>query len=171
MKHLARAALIALAATGAEADPTTGTVARLIGSWQGEGMVRPKGFDTPEPIRCKAEGKGMSDVQISFEGKCATASGSGSFRILLAQDASGERFVAKVRLTGGERLLDFRGNAAEHAIVLSQKTPLTSGAREIVAELTFLLADEGAIGMRNRLRDLASGEKAEALSLTFRKRP
>lgn len=171
MKRIAGAALIALAATGAKSDPTTGTVARLIGSWEGEGMVRPKGFDTPEPIRCRADGKGMTDVQVSFEGKCATASGSGSFRIFLAQDASGERFVAKVRLTGGERMLDFRGNAAEHAIVLSQKVPVTSGAREIVAELTFSLTDDDAIGMRNRLRDLASGDEAEALSLTFRKRP
>ena len=174
MKQPATAALLLAAATiapVASADPTSGTVARFIGSWEGEGTVRPKGFGAPEAVRCKAQGKGMNDVQVSFEGRCATASGSGNFRIFLAQDAAGERFVAKVRLTGGEKMIDFAGRALEHDIVLSQKNPVTSGKRELTAELTLSLSSEDTIGMANRLTDLISGEEAEALSVIFRKQP
>ena len=171
MKHPALAALLIAVATAANGDPTTGTVARLIGSWEGEGTLRPKGFGAPETVRCRAEGRGMSDVQISFEGRCATASGAGSFRILLAQDASGARFVAKIRLTGGERMIDFSGRAEEHAIVLTQKNPLARGARELSSELTLSLPSDDTVGMANRLTDLVSGERAEALSVTFRRRP
>jgi hypothetical protein len=171
MKYLIVLFTLVLAASPLHADPVTGTVAKFLGSWVGEGKVRAKGFGAEEVIRCEADGEQMNDAQISFAGRCATTGGSGAFRIFLAQDADGKVFVAKIKLSGSERMVDFAGKGIGDNIVLKQKKPLMRGEREVLSEITLALPETGEIILTDMLTDLENDEQTDALSLTFRKQP
>ena len=143
---------------------------KFIGVWVAEGWVRPHGFDAPEKIRCKVKGSRMSNLQISFAGRCATTSGARAFRLLIAQDAAGQRFAAKVKVSMSGADIEYAGIKQAKQIVLTQETPVESGPRLLVSEITLDMADE-TIGMRNLLTDQNTDKQMQSLEITFSQRP
>ncbi len=144
-------------------------VSGFVGEWTGNGVVRPNGFDQPEKIRCKVVGTKMSAIQISFEGQCATTSGSGSFRLLLAQDPTGQAFAATVRFSTNETEHGFSGSKAENSIILVQKTPVKTETRLVSSTITLNISDANQIEMVNLLKDLNKGTEVKSLSILYRR--
>ena len=167
MNRMLRAGLPAFFSLWGSLAMAEDVVSRFLGIWVGEGQVRPNGFDDPEKTRCKVSGAEMTPMQISFAGRCATASGAGGFRLLLAQDAEGRLFAASARLGDGGEPYAFSGRIDEGRIELRQTGE--SGPAELSSVIFLTFPDENRIGMRMRTSNSASGEHADSLDLLFRR--
>lgn len=145
-------------------------VQRFVGVWVGEGQVRPQGFDEVQKIRCKVTGERMSEVQISYAGRCATTTGVGTFRLLLAQDATGKRYAAKMQFSTGKADVEFKGQVAGDTITLLQTKELAQNNRVLLSEITLDLPLGKDITMTNNVTDQVSGETAQSLEIRFTRR-
>lgn len=150
-----------------EAARAEDMVQRFVGIWVGEGTVRPHGFDQPEKIRCKVIGERMSGVQISFAGRCATTSGAGTFRLLLAQDETGTQYAAKMQFSTGKADVEFTGRVVGDTITLLQTKALMQDNRLLLSEITLNLPPGLAITMTNTVTDQTTGEAAQSLEIRF----
>jgi hypothetical protein len=142
-------------------------VARMVGVWVGQGTVRPRGFDAPEKIRCKVVGEKLSEVEVKFAGRCATASGTGAFRLFVAQDIGGSRFAARIRLSNAKDALDFKGSLGGDTIVLKQNEVVEQKDRKVLATITLKIPEGMDIEMTNDIVDQNSGETAQSLAIQF----
>lgn len=170
MKILRVVLIVACASFHGEAAFAEDIVARMVGVWVGQGVVRPRGFDAPEKIRCKVIGKKLSDVEVRFSGRCATTSGAGAFRLFIAQDETGSLFAARVRFSGAKSALEFNGDISADKITLLQDNAVAQGDRLVLATLSLLIPKDGDIEMINDIVDLNSGEIAQSLNIKFVRR-
>lgn len=140
----------------------------LSGVWVGNGTVRPNGFDDPVVVRCKVKGELQSQVQALFEGRCATTEGAGAFRLMIAQDKNGETFAAK--MGGADAMLDFKGHAVKHTIVLDQQAPTENHGRTLTSRITLETGVDGKIAFTTEVRDVNSGQTQRAFVVQFVRR-
>ena len=159
--------LIALASIAPQLEAGV-SVSIFSGVWIGNGTVRPHGFDDQVAVRCKVTGELDSQHQAVFAGRCATTEGAGEFRMIIAQDAKGNTFAAK--LLSGENTLDFKGKAVENTILLDQQTPSESLGRMLTSRITLETGTKGVIAFTNEVRDVESGETKRAFVVEFIRR-
>lgn len=167
---LLMASLVALAPAASFAA-SSGPLAKFIGNWVGDGMVRPRGFDLQRVIRCKVTGRQDQANQISFAGRCATPEGAGRFQVLIASDKTGKRLAATARFATSRQQIDFSGKAQAQTIILRQTAPITRGGRKLVSTMRFTFANDGRLTMTNRVSDLQNGAQALSLIVRFKRQP
>jgi hypothetical protein len=149
----------------------TELLSSFVGVWVGEGTVRPTGFDAPQKIRCKVQGKRMSALQISFAGRCATTSGAGAFGLLIASNKSGQNFAAKVLLSQSNAEVDFSGERADRVLTLTQIEPVRTQGRLLTSVIILRLAKDGLINFANHVTDVEKDLQEQAFSVIFRRLP
>jgi len=164
MKHFLCLCILVLVPCTASAEQI---VERMVGVWVGEGTVRPHGLDDPEKIRCKVNGELLSEVQVKFAGRCATASGAGGFRLLVAQNEAGSLFAAQVRFANSSADIDFKGDISEEKITLSQVKSIEESKRRLRSSLDLVVPQDADISLVNTVTDLDSGEQAQSLKILF----
>jgi len=145
-------------------------VSGFVGAWIGEGVARPNGFGPPERIKCKVEGSLSSPTQVGFGGRCATVSGSGEFRLLIAQDETGQAIAATVILSTSSERTAFSGRVEGGIIRLFQKQPVVQGERVITSVMTLeVSSDDSSINMQSVVTDTKMGEDSQSLVIQFHK--
>jgi len=142
-------------------------LARFIGAWTGEGTVRLNIFDDPQKIRCQVVGAVMLEHQISFSGKCATVNGAGAFEMLLAQDPTGARFAAKIRVADDAQAIAFTGQSSASGIEFLQVSPQKRGDQILSAKLDVTFDKDGSIHLQNLVADQKTDRESLALSVIF----
>ncbi len=163
-----RVAILALSAILIAAPlHAAGLLPSFLGHWTGDGYLKPPRSDSRQKIRCKVEGHEMSDMQISFAGRCATTSGAGGFRLLIASDASGRNFAARASLANREGQVAYAGRAEENTIALVQSEPLIERGRTLTSTLRLTVVDGGDILLENPIVDLADNAVVQELSIRF----
>ena len=143
---------------------------RLIGVWMGEGVALQFGGDLPEKIRCRMVGKPISVSQTNLEGKCVTTSGGTKFRLMIAQDASGKVFAAKVQLSNIAELVSLAGTSDGDVLTLSAKKPLAINDRQITSQLRLVIPTGNSLELSNILTDQDSGEQTQSLAITLKRK-
>ncbi|NOX41325.1 MAG: hypothetical protein GXP05_12700 [Alphaproteobacteria bacterium] len=164
-------AVLVMLATLPSGSFATELLSGFVGAWVGEGTVRPSGFDAPQKIRCKVEGKRTSPLQISFAGRCATTSGAGALGLLIATNKSGKNYAAKVLLSPSDAEVDFSGKNVGRTITLTQREPIRNRGRLLTSVITLTLENDGMIGFINQVTDIEKNQQQQALEVIFRRLP
>lgn len=145
-------------------------ITRFIGVWVGEGVTVHFGGDTPEKIRCRMIGKPVSDSQTNLEGKCVTTSGSAKFRLMIAQDATGNIFAAKAQLSTIGELVSLAGTRDGDVLTLLAKMPIVINDKQISSRLQLVIPTNKSFELSNLLTDQASGEQTQSLLITLNRK-
>jgi len=160
--------LILLILLTVPAQSQAGTVTdRFLGVFSGDGLVTELGQDSSEALRCRMVGKSVGENQVNLTGKCVTPRGATNVVLMLAQDAVGARFAAKVVFAANNTALELNGGREDDTITLATKAPIEQDGTNIIAELKLVAAVGGNIEMSNLLTDTETGKQTRTFQITL----
>ncbi len=139
------------------------------GRWTGNGTIRPEGFDRPEKARCKVAGTPTAGGATRFSGRCATVSGAGAFRMDIRRVPGTERYAVEAQLPDQVQAVRMNGRANGKTMTFSLLKPLKMNGRTVSGQISMIFSGDDSMVMTQTVRDVATGERAEAVSMTFRK--
>jgi len=140
------------------------------GQWTGNGTIRPNGFDAPEKARCKVAGTRLASGAARFAGRCATVSGSGAIGMTIRRVPGTERYEVEARLPDLVQPVRLRGTARGRTLTFSILKPLKQSGRTVTGRIKIRFDGANSMNMTQTARDVATGERARAVSMVFEKR-
>lgn len=140
------------------------------GQWTGNGTIRPNSFDAPEKARCKVSGSRKPGGATLFSGRCATVSGSGAFAMTIRLVPGTERYEVEARLPDLVQPVRMRGTARGRGMRFSLLKPVKQDGRTVTGRIDIVFSGDASMAMTQTAIDVSSGERAEAVSMVFKKR-
>lgn len=140
------------------------------GQWTGNGTIRPNGFDAPEKARCKVAGTRLASGAARFAGRCATVSGSGAFGMTIRLVPGTGRYEGEARLPDLVQPVRLNGTARGRTLTLTMAKPLKQDGRTVTGRIEIRFSGGNSMNMMQTARDVATGERARAVSMVFEKR-
>ncbi|MCR9139656.1 MAG: hypothetical protein NXI27_26925 [Alphaproteobacteria bacterium] len=170
MARLRAIAIAAVASMVVAPVSIAGDLSELFeGRWTGNGTIRPQGFNPPEKARCKVVGTALVGGGTRFSGRCATVSGSGTFKMTIRLVPGTERYDVEAQLPHIVQTVRMRGSARGRVLTFTLRNPLKQDGRTVTAGIGIRFPDDGSMKMTQTVRDISTGERAQAVSMVFEK--
>lgn len=171
MARLTALAVVAAALMAAASPSLADDLSNLFeGQWTGNGTIRQNGFDTPEKARCKVVGTRKPGGATVFSGRCATVGGSAAFAMTIRLVPGTERYEVEARLPDLVQPVRMRGTARGRTLTLTMLKPLKQGDRTVNGRIEIRFDGANSMNMTQTARDVATGERARAVSMVFKRR-
>lgn len=138
---------------------------RLVGDWSGKGSVRKKGFGAEEKVQCRFKGRALASGRTSLTGRCASARGSGHFRLMISQKSGA--YSATGTFAGYPGELELVGTNIKNGIELHLEDSFRANGRRLMAQILLSNSKNGALTLSQTLTDVKTGETSDAMSIEF----
>jgi len=160
------ALLAASLATHAMADPF---LARFAGAWQGTGTMRTSPDAEREPVNCRSIARIDGKDNVVVEGKCATASLSGTVSMTITETAP-DAYRAAVRVTGSLLTYYYSGTRRSEQLRFQSLSPVLIDRVPHHARFTVSFRSADRFTLREVVVQTATGATSELLTMTFERR-